>query len=45
MLETLRYEEEIRESDPYFGDIDDAAVDKEQLSLAKELDQAQNCEL
>lgn len=37
MLETLRYEEEIRESDPYFGDIDDNAVDKEQLSLAKEL--------
>jgi DNA end-binding protein Ku len=37
MLETLRYEDEIRESDPYFGDIDDGAVDKEQLSLAKEL--------
>lgn len=37
MLETLRYEDEIRESDPYFGDIDDGAVDKEQLSLAMEL--------
>ena len=37
MLETLRYEDEIRESDPYFGDIDSGAVDKEQLSLAKEL--------
>lgn len=36
MLETMRYEEEIRESDPYFDDID-AKVDKEQLSLAKEL--------
>lgn len=37
MLETLRYEDEIRESDPYFEDIDKGAVDKEQLSLAKEL--------
>jgi DNA end-binding protein Ku len=37
MLETLRYEDEIRQSDPYFGDIDNGAVDKEQLSLAKEL--------
>jgi DNA end-binding protein Ku len=37
MLETLRYEDEIKDSDPYFGDIDDGAVDKEQLSLAKEL--------
>lgn len=37
MLETLRYEDEIRESDPYFSDIDDGAVDKDQLSLAKEL--------
>lgn len=36
MLETLRYEDEIRESDPYFEEID-AKVDKEQLSLAKEL--------
>lgn len=37
MLETMRYEDEIRESDPYFDDIDNGAVDKEQLSLAKEL--------
>jgi DNA end-binding protein Ku len=37
MLETMRYEDEIKESDPYFGDIDDGSVDKEQLSLAKEL--------
>lgn len=37
MLETLRYEDEIKKSDPYFGDIDKGAVDKEQLSLAKEL--------
>ncbi|NBO17748.1 MAG: Ku protein [Proteobacteria bacterium] len=37
MLETLRYEDEIRESDPYFDDIPDVTVDKEQLSLAKEL--------
>lgn len=37
MLETLRYEDEIRQSDPYFEDIDSGAVDQEQLSLAKEL--------
>jgi DNA end-binding protein Ku len=37
MLETLRYEDEIRDSDPYFSDIEKGAVDKEQLSLAKEL--------
>jgi DNA end-binding protein Ku len=37
MLETLRYEDEIRESDPYFDDIADETVDKEQLSLAREL--------
>jgi DNA end-binding protein Ku len=37
MLETLRYEDEIRKSDPYFGDIEEKTVDKEQLSLAKEL--------
>jgi DNA end-binding protein Ku len=37
LLETLRYEEEIRESDPYFEDIADSRIDKEQLSLAKEL--------
>lgn len=37
LLETLRYEEEIRASDPYFGDIDKDGVDKEELALAKEL--------
>jgi DNA end-binding protein Ku len=37
LLETLRYKEEIRDSIPYFGDIDNIKVDKEQLSLAKEL--------
>jgi DNA end-binding protein Ku len=37
LLETLRYEDEIRKSDPYFSDISKSAVDKEQLSLAKEL--------
>ena len=37
LLETLRYEDEIRRSDPYFEDIKKGAVDKEQLSLAKEL--------
>lgn len=36
LLETLRYEDEIRKSDPYFGDIG-GTVDKEELSLAKEL--------
>ncbi len=37
LLETLRYEEEIKESDPYFSDIPTPKVDKEQLDLAKEL--------
>lgn len=37
MLETLRYEDEIRKSDPYFSDIGDSNIDKEQLDLAKEL--------
>ncbi len=37
LLETLRYEDEVRESDPYFRDIDEEAVDEEELSLAKEL--------
>lgn len=37
MLETLRYEEEIRASDPYFSDIEARKVDKEGLSLAREL--------
>lgn len=37
LLETLRYEDEIRKSDPYFGDIKKGTIDKEELSLAKEL--------
>jgi len=37
LLETLRYEEEIKESDPYFGDIAEGKLDAEQLGLAKEL--------
>lgn len=38
MLETLRYDDEIRASDPYFEEIGAAAkLDKEQLSLAEEL--------
>lgn len=37
MLETLRYEDEIKNSDHYFGDIENGKVDKEELSLAKEL--------
>lgn len=37
MLETLRYEEEIRDSDPYFANIGEHKVDKEELDLAKEL--------
>jgi DNA end-binding protein Ku len=37
MLETLRYEDEIKKSDPYFDDIKNVKIDKEQLDLAKEL--------
>jgi DNA end-binding protein Ku len=37
MLETLRYEDEIRKSDPYFAGIHKERVDNEQLELAKEL--------
>jgi DNA end-binding protein Ku len=37
LLETLRYEDEIRKSDPYFEDIASDRIDKEQLDLAKEL--------
>jgi DNA end-binding protein Ku len=37
MLEVMRYEDEIRESDPYFDPIPEVKVDKEQLSLAMEL--------
>lgn len=37
LLETLRYKDEIRASDPYFDEIDKISINKEQLSLAKEL--------
>jgi DNA end-binding protein Ku len=37
MLETLRYHEEVRSADPYFGDLKETGVDKEELELAKEL--------
>lgn len=37
LLEVLRYEEEIRDSGPYFEDIGQTRIDKEQLGLAKEL--------
>src|SRR5581483_1568265 len=37
MLETLRYEDEIRSSDPYFESIGGEDPDKEELDLAKEL--------
>ena len=37
LLETLRYEDEVRESDPYFEDVAKARVTDEELDLAKEL--------
>jgi DNA end-binding protein Ku len=37
VMETLRYGEEVRESQSYFADIDDAPADPEQLDLAKQL--------
>ncbi|MDV6330281.1 Ku protein [Asticcacaulis sp. 201] len=37
VLETLRYEEEIREDDPYFDDIRDRKPDSEEVELAQEL--------
>ncbi len=37
LLETLRYEEEIKDSDPYFDTIRDRKADSEELDLAKEL--------
>ncbi len=37
ILETLRYEDEVRKSDPYFGDAAKAKVPDEELDLAKEL--------
>ncbi|MFT4077020.1 MAG: Ku protein [Asticcacaulis sp.] len=37
ILETLRYEDEIREEDPYFDDIRDRKPDSEEVELAREL--------
>jgi DNA end-binding protein Ku len=37
LLETLRYTEEVRKSDAYFGDIEKVKVDDDQVALAKEL--------
>ncbi len=37
VLETLRYEDEIRDRDPYFDAIRDRKADSEELDLAKEL--------
>ncbi|MES2504698.1 MAG: Ku protein [Myxococcota bacterium] len=37
ILETLRYEDEIKDIAPYFADIKASKIDKEQLDLAKEL--------
>jgi DNA end-binding protein Ku len=43
LLETLRYNYEVREADRYFGDIDAGEhPDKEQLSLAQELIEAKS---
>lgn len=37
LLETLRYKEEIRKSDPYFDNIEEPDIADEQIDLAKEL--------
>ncbi len=37
LLETLRYEDEIKDSDPYFDTIRDKKTDSEELDLAREL--------
>jgi DNA end-binding protein Ku len=37
VLETLRYEEELREDDPYFDEIRDRKPDSEEVELAREL--------
>ncbi len=37
VLETLRYEEELREDDPYFDEIRDRKPDSEEVELAQEL--------
>lgn len=37
ILQTLRYEDELRDSDPYFDDITEKAAASEELDLAREL--------
>ena len=37
LLETLRYEEEIRKADPFFAGISDAKADPDLLAVAEEL--------
>lgn len=37
ILETLRYEDEVRDADKYFDDVEEVDVDEDQLDLAKEL--------
>lgn len=37
LMETLRYDYEVRQAEDYFGAIKDVAVDKEQLQLAEKL--------
>lgn len=37
ILETLRYEDEVRDADKYFDDVEEVDVDADQLDLAKEL--------
>lgn len=37
ILETLRYEDEVRDADKYFDDVEEVDVDPDQLDLAKEL--------
>jgi len=42
MAYTLRYAEELRDAEDYFGSISEHAIDKKQLSLANELIKAQS---
>ncbi len=37
MLETLRYENDLKEAEDFFADVDKVTVDKDQLALAKQL--------
>jgi len=37
MLETLRYENDLKEAEDFFADVDKVTVDKDQLTLAKQL--------